>query len=276
MSPYTVFPTFSFLQRVYKDGFRLIVYKAKKDINPTITYKLFPYEAIFEEDSYIKFRTMQNPSNYVLYYGDKFLRDERYVIRRNDTLKANSSLTKCKVYDFNIDDLKLDLLKVNCFDIKQISGSIDDLWVGVYFDRNDDTMRYDLCKRLYNGRVIRADKSIYTKVDDTRYMTMTIENKFAVKLEYLDAYECYKSKTDSKKYMEIKRAINKIALRREDRDWISDDRKAFVELVHSGIPKDFIYKNAMNENIVFLVEDIYRTADSNSTVFGPIYKTYLD
>ena len=130
MSPYTLFPSFSFLERVYNDGFRIILYSVKdykKNYDKFFTHRLFPYEAIYEEDSYVKIRTTQNPSNYVLYYDTKFLEDESYVLRRNETLINNNALVKCRVYDFNIDDLKLELLKVNNFDVKQIQGTIDDL-----------------------------------------------------------------------------------------------------------------------------------------------------
>lgn len=275
MSPYTIFPTFNFLERVYKDGFRIIVYKVTKDIPSANTHYLFPYEAIFEEGSYVKIRTMQNPSNYVLYYDTKFLKDPSYVFKRIDTFKNNASLVSCRVYDFNIDDIKMELLKVNNFDIRQIDGTIDDLWIGVFFDRNGSSVKYNLCKKAPNGIVVRAEKSIETKIKDTKFMNETTTNKFAVKLEYVDAFECYKSKTDNIDFMDIKRGINRLPIKRSNTDWFCDDKTALGKLIQFGLPLEFAYNASTVDNMVFTIEDIYRSCNNNS-VYGPIYKTFMD
>ena len=283
MSPYTLFPSFSFLERVYKDGFRIILYSVKdykKNFDKFFTHRLFPYEAIYEENSYVKIRTTQNPSNYVLYYDTKFLEDESYVLRRNETLINNNALVKCRVYDFNIDDLKLELLKVNNFDVKQIQGTIDDLWIGVFFDRNDNHIRYDLCKKAPNGQIVRAPIGINTPMDDIKYMHEKEVDKFAVQLNYVDAFECYKRSTDNHKYMDLMKGLQHLPIRRlssesKDIDWICDDKTALAKIVKYGLPIEFAYKAANTENMVFIVEDIYRSC-RDGAVYGPIYKTYMD
>jgi hypothetical protein len=169
----------------------------------------------------------------------------------------------------------MNLLGLNKFDMRQINGTIDDLSIGVFFDRNEDTIRYDLCKTAPNGLLVRANKSISTKMNDTKFMTMKIENKFTATLEYVDAFECYKSETDNIDYMNLKRGINKFLLRSGNTDLFSDDYPALVKLVDSGLPLEFVYKAATTPNMVFMVEDIYRCCNDRS-VYGPIYKTYMD
>ena len=274
MSPYTLFPAFSFLERVYKDGFRILVYKVVKNNHRNFAHNLFPYEAIYEEDSYVKFRTTQNPSNYVLYYDTKYLNDPEYLVRRNSTLNNNNSLVRCRVYQYNIDDIKMDLLKANHFDIRQINCSIDDLWIGVYFDRNEDYIKYELCKKAPNGFVVRAANNIITKKEDTKYMYVKEVNKFAVQLDYVDAFECFKYKTDTIEYMELKKGINRLPIKK-GKDWICDDKKAFAELSKYGVPIEFIYNSLMVDNMVYIVEDIFRSRKDNIVV-GPVYKTFLD
>jgi hypothetical protein len=49
MSPYTLFPSFSFLERVYNDGFRIILYSVKdykKNYDKFFTHRLFPVLAV--------------------------------------------------------------------------------------------------------------------------------------------------------------------------------------------------------------------------------------
>ena len=282
MSPYKLFPAFTFSERVYKDGFRIILYKVRNPFNCTysikdkiLTHKLYPYEAIFEENSYVKIRTRQNPSNYVYYYDTKYLSDPSYAVRRNNTFRDNNSLVKCKVYDFNINDLKLELLKINKFDINQIRGTVDDFWIGVYFDRNNDRLKYELCTKAPNGLMVKAHKSLISKIGDTKFMIMKEESKFCVYLDYVDAYECIKSNTNNIDYMNLKRAINPYLLNPESKDWFCDDKTALAKLVKYGLPLEFAYKASTIENLVFIVEDIYRCCEDNC-MYGPMYKTFLD
>ena len=281
MSPYTIFPTFSFLENVYRDGFRIIIYKVSNDINNKITHKLFPYEAIFEDGSYIKNHTKQNQSNYVYYYDIKYLIDSEYAVQRNNTFIDTNKLIKCNVYDFNIDELKSDLLKKNNIDIHSFKGNIDDLinelYISVYFDRTDDNIRYYLSRQSHNGKVMSASKYISTSIEDTKYMSLHNTSKFAVKLEYVDAYECFKNSIDKQQYIDLKKNINKYLFKFKDttKDWICDDKIALAKLIKYGLPLEFAYKAINIENMVFIVEDIYRTCENN-VIYGPIYKTFLD
>jgi hypothetical protein len=272
-----MFPTSTFLERVYKDGIRILIYKAVNDVPRLITYNLFPYDAIFEEGSYVKFRfhTTWKPSNYVLYYDDKYINDERYVSRRNETIRNNSSMVKCLAYDFKIDDIKIDLIKANGFTVKDLSKeTLDDLWVGVYFDREENKIRYDLCRKTYTNHILKADKSITTSIIETRYMDSKLANKFAVKLEYMDAIEISKYKTDSRKYIELMKYINEIRLN-PNTDWLCDNKSKLSTLVKHGLDTEFVYRACMVDNMVFMIEDVYRNI-RNGSIYGPIYKTYLD
>lgn len=282
MSPYKLFPAFTFTERVYKDGFRIILYSVRDPLehpfsteDRVLQHSLYPYEAIFEEDSYVKIRTTQNPSNYVFYYDTKYLSDPSYALRRNSTFRDNNYFVKCKVYDFNIDNLKLGLLKINNFDVKQIRGTIDDFWVGVYFDRSNNRLQYELCTKAPNGVMVKAPKALISNMGDTRFMTMTEKDKFCVYLDYIDAYECYKNSVDNIDYMNLKRGINPYLLNTESKDWFCDDKTYLAKLVKYGLPLEFAYKAATTENLVFIVEDIYRCCRDNS-IYGPIYKTFID
>ena len=274
MSPYTIFPSFTFLEGVYKDGFRILIYKAVNDVPRLITHNLFPYNAIFEEGSYVKFRTKQKPSEYVLYYDDKYINDERYVSRRNETIRNNSSMVKCIEHDFRIDDIKRDLIKENGFNIKNLTKeTIDSLWVGIYF-KDETEIRFDLRRKTSTHHMLKADKSITSTMYNTKYVDSKTANKFAVRLEYVDAVEISKYNTDSRKYMELKKYINEI-LYNPNTDWLCDNKSKLSGLIKHGLDIKFVYKACMIHNMVFMIEDIYRNIRDGS-INGPIYKTYLD
>jgi len=274
MSPYTMFPSFTFSERVYKDGFRILIYKVVNDVSMIIPHYLFPYNAIFEEGSYVKFYTRQKPSKYVLYYDDKYINDERYISRRNETIRNNSSMVECIVNDFKVDDIKMDLIKENGFTIKDLTKeTIDELWVGIYF-KEDTEIRYDLCRKTYTNHILKADKSITTPFYDTKYMDSKTVNKYAVKLEYVDSIEISKYKTYSRKYIELKKYINEIKYN-SNTDWLCDSKSKLSGLIKHGLDMEFVYRACMVDNMVFMIEDVYRNI-SNGSVYGPIYKTYLD
>ena len=205
-------------------------------------------------------------------YG--YINDERYISRRNETIRNNSSMVECIVNDFKIDDIKMDLIKENKFEIKDLTKeTIDELWVGIYF--NEDTeIRYDLCRKTYTNHILKADKSITTSFYDTKYMDSKTVNKFVVKLEYVDAIEISKYKTDSRKYIELKKYINEIKYN-SNTDWLCDSKSKLSGLIKHGLDMEFVYRACMVDNMVFMIEDVYRNI-SNGSVYGPIYKTYLD
>ena len=275
MSPYTLFPGFSFLERVYKDGIRIIVYKASNNIPEDLDKNLFPYDAIFEEDSYVKNCTEQNYPNYVYFYDKKYLNDPEYVSRRNDTIRENSVPINCTVYEFNIDAIKMKLLEVNEFDIKKLRGTLDDLWVGLFFDREMNDVKYELCKEAPNGMIVKAPKSIYTTADDRSYMYYTNKKKMVVNLDFVTCFEYSKYGNDPMEYMELKKGISRLSLRRENNDWISDSKEELCGLIKYGLPLEFAYKASMVDNMVFIVEDMFRSYRDKS-LFGPLYRNYDD
>jgi hypothetical protein len=184
-------------------------------------------------------------------------------------------MVKCLAYDFKIDDIKIDLIKANGFTVKDLSKeTIDDLWVGVYFDREENKIRYDLCRNTYTNHMLKADKSITTSIGETKYMNSKVENKFAVRLEYVDAVEISKYKTDSRKYIELKKYINKIKYN-SNTDWLYDNKSKLSGLIKHGLDIKFVFKACMVDDMVFMIEDIYRNIKDGS-INGPIYKTYLD
>jgi hypothetical protein len=183
-------------------------------------------------------------------------------------------MVKCIVHDFKIDDIKRDLINENGFNIKNLTKeTIDNLWVGIYC-KNEMEIRFDLRRKTSTNHMLKADKSITSTMYNTKYVDSKTANKFAVRLEYVDAIEISKYNTNSRKYMELKKYINEI-LFNSNTDWLYDNKSKLSGLIKHGLDIKFVFKACMVDNMVFMIEDIYRNIRDGS-INGPIYKTYLD